>query len=271
MISVKSLIDEEYLHTISAFKNTLMIILILTDVLFVSLMILYPLTMEDLVFFSYFDLLICTFMFLDLVNTYINSDSTLLGFIKGHIIDIIAVIPINFIFLRYFVVTNVFRVLQLFQVAKLFSLRRYERGGIRYFIRHHLLRLFVILFILYIFISSTVLYVLDPAFTSIFNSLWFNIVTLASVGYGDITPSTPSGKILGMISIILGVFFVSVFTAAMAALYNQENEKETRRAFQKEMNVIKKENRVLDEKIDDLDDKITQLNDKLDLILEKKE
>jgi len=49
--------------------------------------------------------------------------------------------------------------------------------------------------------------------------VWWAIVTLATVGYGDVVPTTAGGKIVGSATIIVGVTFLSFLTATVTSLF----------------------------------------------------
>ena len=50
-----------------------------------------------------------------------------------------------------------------------------------------------------------------------FDDLYFVIVTLTTVGYGDVTPKTYNEKVLTIILILIGIFVFSTITAAMSS------------------------------------------------------
>jgi voltage-gated potassium channel len=52
---------------------------------------------------------------------------------------------------------------------------------------------------------------------SVWNGVWWAVVTATTVGYGDITPVTPSGRIIGIILMLGGIGFVSTLAASIAA------------------------------------------------------
>ena len=51
------------------------------------------------------------------------------------------------------------------------------------------------------------------------DGIWWAIVTLGTVGYGDIVPTTPWGRFLGGIVIIVGVTFISFLTATVTSYF----------------------------------------------------
>lgn len=73
------------------------------------------------------------------------------------------------------------------------------------------------------FVSGVVVYVMEqqgdePLITSIGEGLWYSIVTMASVGYGDYTPKTPLGRIYGGFLIFAGVTLFSFMSATIASI-----------------------------------------------------
>ena len=64
----------------------------------------------------------------------------------------------------------------------------------------------------------------DPLhFGSILRSLWFSVVSITTVGYGDVTPSTVIGKIVSTLFAMLGIVCVALLTANIIEL-NSEYE-----------------------------------------------
>jgi len=52
-------------------------------------------------------------------------------------------------------------------------------------------------------------------FDSYWNSIWFTVVTMTTVGYGDLYPKTIGGRVIGMITCIWGIFITSFFTVTL--------------------------------------------------------
>ena len=66
-------------------------------------------------------------------------------------------------------------------------------------------------------------------FGSIPQSMWWALVTLTTVGYGDVYPITPLGKMFGSISIVLGIGTVALPAGIMASAFTEftrRNQKE---------------------------------------------
>ena len=86
--------------------------------------------------------------------------------------------------------------------------------------------LFAILFIL----SSTLMYFAEyrthpTGFQSIPDSMYWALITLTTVGYGDITPITVAGKLIAVGSAILGVIVVALVTGIVASSFNSQMER----------------------------------------------
>lgn len=65
-------------------------------------------------------------------------------------------------------------------------------------------------------------------FSNFFNSVWWALVTMTTVGYGDMVPSTPLGKIVSSAVIIFGVVLTSMFTAAVSSILIAAKIKESK-------------------------------------------
>ena len=73
------------------------------------------------------------------------------------------------------------------------------------------------------FFSSAALYVLEgelqEGFRSIPDAMWWSVVTLTTVGYGDISPITSLGKIAGALTAVMGVMTVAMTTGIIASSF----------------------------------------------------
>lgn len=145
------------------------------------------------------------------------------------IIDFLAIIPyylssIDLRFLRAFRVFRVFRAFKLIRYNK--ALNRFQ---IAYKIVKEELTLFLVVILILLFIVSAGIYFFEnqaqpEVFKSIFHSSWWSIVTLTTVGYGDVYPITLGGKIFTFFVLIIGVGVVTVPAGLVATSLSKARE-----------------------------------------------
>jgi voltage-gated potassium channel len=146
------------------------------------------------------------------------------------IIDLLAIlpwylgelVPINLVFLR---VLRLFRLLKLVRYSPaLQTMGRVIRQEWRALVGALLVMLVLLLF------ASSVIYFVEreiqpAAFGSIPAAAWWAIATLTTVGYGDVVPATPLGKIIGGIVMVVGVGMFALPIAILATGFSQESAK----------------------------------------------
>lgn len=145
------------------------------------------------------------------------------------IIDLLATLPLYLSFIpylstaRYFFILRVFRLIRIFRVLKLFSFIN-EGYLLMQSIRLSLRKILVyFLFVLILVtILGTLMFIVEGGqpgtqFTDIGTSIYWAIVTLTTVGYGDITPVTLVGRLLSGIIMILGYTIIAVPTGIVSA------------------------------------------------------
>jgi len=76
-------------------------------------------------------------------------------------------------------------------------------------------------------LSSTGIYLLEArtVVPGLFEALWWSVVTLTTVGYGDIVPASTSGKVLGLMVMAGGIGLVSTLTGNLASLLVERKAK----------------------------------------------
>jgi len=86
---------------------------------------------------------------------------------------------------------------------------------------------------------------LEPSVHTFGDGLWLAFTTAATVGYGDIVPSTPAAKIFAVFVVLLGVSVLSLLTAAIAATWieseDRRMEKELLDDLHRELRTIRAE------------------------------
>lgn len=70
---------------------------------------------------------------------------------------------------------------------------------------------------------------LEPTTATLADGLWLAFTTAATVGYGDIVPTTPASKIFSVFVVLLGYGVLSIVTAAIAAMWVETQERRVER------------------------------------------
>ena len=144
------------------------------------------------------------------------------------IIDLLAVLPW---YLQQFFSMDlrVLRVLRLFRLLKLvrYSPALQTLGRVIADEYRALLGALLVILVLLLF-ASTAIYFLErdaqpDKFGSVPAAAWWALATLTTVGYGDVVPITPLGKLLGGIVMLLGVGMIALPVAIIATGFSQES------------------------------------------------
>ncbi|MGP1394910.1 MAG: cyclic nucleotide-gated ion channel [Inquilinaceae bacterium] len=143
------------------------------------------------------------------------------------VIDLIAILP----FYLAFLIPVDLRMLRVARLARLLKITRYSQalgtlGAVIYAERRSLLGA-VMLMTIILLIASSIMHSLEhqaqpDVFGSIPEAFWWGIVTLTTVGYGDVTPVTPWGRVFGALVTVIGVGIFAIPTAILAAGFARE-------------------------------------------------
>ncbi|HYE55235.1 MAG TPA: ion transporter [Chitinophagaceae bacterium] len=136
------------------------------------------------------------------------------------IVDLLAIIPSYLSF--FFTGTEsllVFRALRLLRIFRIFKLSHFiaEMRFLGVAIRGSLkkISIFMLIVLMLVIILGSVMYLVEDGrngFTSIPESIYWAIVTITTVGYGDITPVTPVGKMMASLIMLIGYAIIAVPT-----------------------------------------------------------
>ncbi|MBV0933146.1 potassium channel family protein [Marinobacterium weihaiense] len=78
--------------------------------------------------------------------------------------------------------------------------------------------------LLFLVISGFLIAALDPAFDGPLDGIWWAWVTMTTVGYGDIVPSTNEGRLFGSLLILIGICMFSLLTASFSVFFIEKDE-----------------------------------------------
>ena len=154
------------------------------------------------------------------------------------VIDFLAIMPF---FLSASFDLRSLRAFRIFRIFRAFKLIRYNKALNRFHIVAKLIKEEVILFLIvtgiFLFLASAGIYYFENAaqpevFASIFHSGWWAIVTLTTVGYGDVYPITMGGKMFTFFILMLGVGIVTIPAGLVASALTKARQMEEEALFE---------------------------------------
>lgn len=124
----------------------------------------------------------------------------------------------------------IMRGLRMLRLLRLLKLTRYSTGlqtfgRVLHRCAPELLSTLFVMLVMLVF-SSSLMFLLErdanPKFGSIPDAMWWGIATFTTVGYGDVTPITPLGRLLGGCVAILGIAMFAIPAGVLGAAFSQE-------------------------------------------------
>jgi len=145
------------------------------------------------------------------------------------VIDLLSILPTYISFFvggyHYLLVVRIFRLLRIFRVLKLVRFSSEARVLIDALkISRYKISIFLLTVVAIATFMGTIMYVVEGSekgFTSIPQSIYWAIVTITTVGYGDMVPHSVLGKIISSISMILGYAIIAVPTGIVTVGMSQ--------------------------------------------------
>ena len=190
--------------------------LIIIDMILITIAMIFQIPANVATDIQNFDLIVCLILLGEYaLNLYMSSPKKDFIFDKMNILGLIASIPFDFLLPAIIPGVSVLRYLRLLKLIRIFLLSSrlrfikdlFEKTGL-----HKILGGIVVTIVLF-----TLLFGIFSDTYGWFDDLYFVIVTLATVGYGDVYPTTYNEKVLAIILILLGIFVFSTITAAMSS------------------------------------------------------
>lgn len=155
------------------------------------------------------------------------------------IVDLLSTLPlyIGWIFgpVRYLMVVRTFRLIRVFRVFKLFSFL--EEGDMlmrSLLLSGRKIMVFFLFVVIMVISLGTLMYMVegnepDTEFRDIPSSIYWAVVTMTTVGYGDIAPVTGIGRFLSAIVMLLGYTIMAVPTGIVSAQFIHDRQEDKRR------------------------------------------
>lgn len=106
-------------------------------------------------------------------------------------------------------------------------------------------------------------YWLEPGVHSYADGVWLAFTTIATVGYGDLVPTTSASKVFAVFIVLLGYAMFSLITANIAALFVEEEEEQLEQELHADIRALSREIHALRMEMRERDQVIEQLNQHL--------
>ncbi len=185
-------------------------------------------TIDYLHKFEIFSIYVFTIEYLIRIYTANKKLSYIFSFYG--IVDLLAILPF---YLTFVIDLRAVKAFRLFRLLRLLKLARYNRTLDKFQkALYNAKEEFVVFFILTIimfYLASVGIYYFEnkaqpEAFRSIFDSMWWAVATLTTVGYGDIYPVTVGGKIFTTLMLLIGLGIVGIPAGIVAAALSEVNK-----------------------------------------------
>ncbi|MBC1725992.1 potassium channel family protein [Listeria seeligeri] len=141
-------------------------------------------------------------------------------YVKTHPFQLIAIIPFYGGF-RAARIASFVHLLSITAMGKRYIVPIYN------FFRSNGLNRFLMIFILLVIIIPVPMVFIEPEINNYPDALWWAIVTATTVGYGDIIPVTPIGRILATIMMLFGIAFIGMITSTITNFFRAKKTAST--------------------------------------------
>jgi voltage-gated potassium channel len=147
------------------------------------------------------------------------------------IIDLLSIVPFFIFFIPELAVIKVLRLIRLLRIIKLAryanALKKVGKAVAQ--VKKELI-VYMILNFCILYIIAVAMYYIESSqqpdkFSSILHSLWWAVVTLTTIGYGDVVPVTTLGKLFTGIISIMGIGVITIPTGLIASTLIKSREK----------------------------------------------
>lgn len=179
--------------------------------------------------FEIFSISIFTIEYLIRIYTAEKKLSYIFSFFG--IIDLLSILPF---YLTFFIDLRSLKAFKLFRIFRLLKLVRYNKTLEKflkaiYSVKEEFIIFFMFTIIIFYLASVGIYYFEHEAqpkvFSSIFDSIWWAVATLTTVGYGDVYPITVGGKIFTTIILLIGLSIVSIPAGIIASALSNIDSK----------------------------------------------
>ena len=231
---------------------------ILLDLIFLVCSLVFILSMQLYHNLIFFDTALCAVLLTEFFYRFFRAENRKDFLIKNWT-ELIAGIPFDLIMFPFIANDTMAILLKVFKFFRILILCIQLFEVIKIFLKDTYLDEILGILALTIITFTLSLYLFDPSMNSLFDSLWFVVSSLTTVGYGDVLPDSMIGKVISLILLIVGVLIFSAITAALASYFNKKLLNEGT----EELKTIKDKLDSNEKELKELKEEIALLNKKL--------
>lgn len=160
------------------------------------------------------------------MRLFLSADKK--SFFRNNVLDLIAIIPFTSLF-KVFRVFKIFKMIRLLKILKLVRIsacfgRLYKRT--RSFFNTNGFKYMVLVCVCCIVAGGVAIHFAEGM--SIQDGIWWSFVTATTVGYGDISPSTPAGRAVAGVLMIVGIGLIGSLTSTITSFFFRKSDSGTR-------------------------------------------
>ncbi|AHI54705.1 potassium channel family protein [Listeria ivanovii] len=146
--------------------------------------------------------------FVDYMYFFIKAPKKM-RYVREHWIELIALIPLD----------SIFRAVRALRILRLSSIgSRYFTPVFLFLKEKNLHKIFIALLILLLIIPIPI-FIIEPDINSYADAFWWTIVTVTTVGYGDLSPITNWGRGIAGVLMLLGIGIIGVVTSITTSFF----------------------------------------------------
>jgi len=210
--------------------SALLIVIILLSVLVSMTSTLHGLSVFECDMLCYAEYLFASIFAVEyLFRLYAAPDRKAYLFSFYGMIDLLAIVPVFFVGMQQHN-SLVLRILRLLSLIRVLKIIRYWGDLVLLLVAlkqsQRLLLVVVMCAVALAVIGGNLIYYIEPDnFNSAYDGVWWALVTMSTVGYGDMVPNSPLGKLLAGFGMFLGIGIFAVITATIGSKIHVLTEK----------------------------------------------
>lgn len=147
-----------------------------------------------------------------------------LAFFKSNVFDLIAIMPFDKAFriarlARLTRLTRLTRATRVSKLARVLVITRKFTFNLKGILKTNGLQYVLLFTAVLIFLGTVSIFALEPNMNTFGDALWWSLVTATTVGYGDISPESPGGRIVAAILMLTGIGMIGMVTGSVATYF----------------------------------------------------